>query len=216
MSPQGVRRASAEPFLVVCSMHGIACFAHLATLRVMRCALEPPADSRTCQSRLEMSGFAQSSLRAHRIGDPHRPPIGNRRLRGRSCQRCMCRRFHRDRYRIRPRSRFHQGSDLAPAEVRQVDVNVIPTFERQLRPHPTLVLYTDDSAPPESEQRLRRFLIDETRSLRLPPPQVEYAEPIAGRIAFSEGYRLYKSYLSILGLLEQVYDEGTGFVRALR
>src|SRR5690606_23699041 len=37
--PQGVRRASAEPFLMVCSMHGVACFAHLATLRVMRCAV---------------------------------------------------------------------------------------------------------------------------------------------------------------------------------
>ena len=36
----------AEPFPVVCSMYSFACFAHLATLRVLRCALESTVETK--------------------------------------------------------------------------------------------------------------------------------------------------------------------------
>lgn len=98
--------------------------------------------------------------------------------------------------------------------VSHVDVSAVSFWEKETRSFPTLSLYLDPHAPAAVERELVDFLTEQTRSFDLPAPSVEFAEIIALGITLTEGYRLYKRYLNVLGLLDRVYPLETGARRA--
>jgi hypothetical protein len=80
---------------------------------------------------------------------------------------------------------------------------------------PTLMFYfAADARQTRSFAALQSWLIPRLSGLRTSPFSAEYAERWHPAGTMTEGFRLYKRYLAVLGCLDRVYDAETGYAYA--
>jgi hypothetical protein len=99
--------------------------------------------------------------------------------------------------------------------LRHMEVTWCDTDERKMPAHPSLIVYLLRESEAEDKAQLIAFLLKQVQGYSLPEPEVEFSESLGPGVTFTEGYRLYKTYLRTLGILDRTYDPASGYARAL-